>query len=66
MKKAPAAWSRIGAASVTTKAASWSRSATTWIWATPGNGPTIPRYAEKWASLAYRIAMNYFVYDLTH
>src|SRR5580658_2684605 len=24
------------------------------------------RYAEKWASLAYRIAMNYFVYDLTH
>jgi hypothetical protein len=25
-----------------------------------------PRYEEKWASLAYRIAMNYFVYDLTH
>src|SRR5579862_218077 len=25
-----------------------------------------PRYPEKWASLAYRIAMNYFVYDLTH
>jgi hypothetical protein len=25
-----------------------------------------PRYAEKWASLAYRIAMNYFVYDLSH
>src|SRR5580692_8253988 len=25
-----------------------------------------PRYAEKWASLAYRIAMNYFTYDLTH
>jgi len=25
-----------------------------------------PRYSEKWASLAYRIAMNYFVYDLTH
>jgi hypothetical protein len=25
-----------------------------------------PKYAEKWASLAYRIAMNYFVYDLTH
>jgi hypothetical protein len=24
------------------------------------------RYAEKWASLAYRIAMNYFIYDLTH
>jgi hypothetical protein len=24
------------------------------------------RYQEKWASLAYRIAMNYFVYDLTH
>ncbi len=24
------------------------------------------RYKEKWASLAYRIAMNYFVYDLTH
>jgi hypothetical protein len=24
------------------------------------------RYEEKWASLAYRIAMNYFVYDLTH
>jgi hypothetical protein len=25
-----------------------------------------PRYQEKWASLAYRIAMNYFVYDLSH
>ena len=25
-----------------------------------------PEYLEKWASLAYRIAMNYFVYDLTH
>jgi Domain of unknown function (DUF4159) len=24
------------------------------------------RYAEKWASLAYRIAMNYFIYDLSH
>ena len=25
-----------------------------------------PRYSEKWACLAYRIAMNYFIYDLTH
>jgi hypothetical protein len=25
-----------------------------------------PKYSEKWAALAYRIAMNYFVYDLTH
>ena len=25
-----------------------------------------PEYPEKLASLAYRIAMNYFVYDLTH
>ena len=25
-----------------------------------------PRYPEKWASLAYRVAMNYFIYDLTH
>ena len=25
-----------------------------------------PSYPEKWASLAYRIAMNYFVYDLSH
>src|SRR5271154_1344376 len=25
-----------------------------------------PQYQEKWASLAYRIAMNYFIYDLTH
>ncbi|HEY1758727.1 MAG TPA: DUF4159 domain-containing protein [Bryobacteraceae bacterium] len=25
-----------------------------------------PAYSEKWASLAYRIAMNYFVYDLSH
>ncbi len=24
------------------------------------------RYPEKWSSLAYRVAMNYFVYDLTH
>ena len=23
-------------------------------------------YKEKWAGLAYKIAMNYFVYDLTH
>jgi Domain of unknown function (DUF4159) len=25
-----------------------------------------PKYEEKWASLAYRVGMNYFVYDLTH
>jgi Domain of unknown function (DUF4159) len=25
-----------------------------------------PKYPEKWASLAYRIAMNYFIYDFTH
>jgi hypothetical protein len=25
-----------------------------------------PRYPEKWASLAYRVAVNYFIYDLTH
>jgi hypothetical protein len=25
-----------------------------------------PWYLEKWTTLAYRIAMNYFVYDLTH
>jgi len=25
-----------------------------------------PTYQENWASLAYRVAMNYFVYDLTH
>ena len=25
-----------------------------------------PRYPEKQASLAYRIAMNYVIYDLTH
>jgi len=25
-----------------------------------------PRYPERWASLAYRIAMNYFIYDLSH
>jgi hypothetical protein len=24
------------------------------------------RYLEKWATLAYKIAMNYFTYDLTH
>jgi hypothetical protein len=24
------------------------------------------QYMEKWAGLAYKIAMNYFVYDLTH
>jgi hypothetical protein len=24
------------------------------------------QYLEKWASLAYRIAMDYFIYDLTH
>ncbi len=25
-----------------------------------------PRYPEKWAGLAYRIATNYVMYDLTH
>jgi hypothetical protein len=25
-----------------------------------------PRYLEKWSSLAFRVAMNYFIYDLTH
>jgi hypothetical protein len=25
-----------------------------------------PKYSEKWAGLAYRIAVNYFIYDLTH
>ena len=25
-----------------------------------------PQYPEKWASLAYRIAVNYVIYDLTH
>jgi len=25
-----------------------------------------PIYPEKWSSLAYRIAVNYFIYDLTH
>jgi uncharacterized protein DUF4159 len=25
-----------------------------------------PEYPERYASLAYRIAMNYFIYDLTH
>ena len=25
-----------------------------------------PRYPEKWAGLAYRVAVNYFIYDLSH
>jgi len=25
-----------------------------------------PEYPEKYSSLAYRIAMNYVMYDLTH
>jgi hypothetical protein len=25
-----------------------------------------PKYAEKWSNLAYKVGMNYFVYDLTH
>ncbi len=25
-----------------------------------------PRYPEKWATLAYQVAMNYFVYGMTH
>jgi hypothetical protein len=25
-----------------------------------------PRYPEKWAALAYRTAMNHFIYDLTY
>jgi hypothetical protein len=31
-----------------------------WEWADD------PRYPEKWATLAYQIAVNYFIYDLTH
>jgi hypothetical protein len=33
--------------------------------ADPGPPPH-PRYPEKWTSLSYRIAVNYFVCDLTH
>jgi Domain of unknown function (DUF4159) len=25
-----------------------------------------PKYSEKWSNLAYRVGINYFVYDLTH
>jgi len=25
-----------------------------------------PEYPAEWADMAYRIAMNYFVYDLSH
>ena len=25
-----------------------------------------PRYEAKWTLLAYRVGINYFVYDLTH
>ena len=25
-----------------------------------------PRYPEKWASMAYRIWINYIVYSMTH
>ncbi len=25
-----------------------------------------PKYLEKWSSLAYRVGINYFMYDLTH
>jgi hypothetical protein len=25
-----------------------------------------PKYEEKWASLAYRVGMDYFIYDLSH
>ena len=57
---------RTGAASTTTRAASWSPSATTWIWAIPGNGPTIPRYPEKFSALGLRIGVNYVIYAMTH
>ena len=56
---------RTGAASTTTKAASWSRFRITPIWATPGNGPTSP-YPEKFSALAIRIGVNYIVYAMTH
>ena len=32
----------------------------------PGNGPTHPRYPEKFASQAYRIGINYIIYAMTH
>jgi hypothetical protein len=25
-----------------------------------------PRYPEKWASIAYRVAINYIIYSMTH
>jgi hypothetical protein len=32
----------------------------------PGSGPTIPATPEKFAHLAYEIAVSYFIYNLTH
>ena len=26
----------------------------------------VPKYLEKWTALAYRLGINYFMYDLTH
>ena len=55
-----------GAASTTTTAGSWWRSATTWTWATPGRHADDPQYPEKFSALGIRIGVNYIIYAMTH
>ena len=57
---------RTGAASTTTKAASWWRSPTTPTWAMPGNSRTTREYPEKFSGLAIRVGVNYLIYAMTH
>ena len=57
---------RTGAASTTTTAGSWSRSTSTWISATRGSTPNDPFYPEAMTGLAYRFAVNYVIYAMTH
>ena len=52
--------------STTTRAASWSRSATTWTWATPSSTPTRPQYPEELSAVAMRTFLNYIIYAMTH
>ena len=55
-----------GAASATSTAGWWWRSATTCIWAMPGSGPTIQSIPERFASMAFRVGLNYVMYSMTH
>ena len=57
---------RTGAASTTTRGASWSRSATTWILGDAVEHSDTPQYPAEYSAIAMRTFLNYIVYAMTH